>query len=64
MFGHSSAFIFDWISFIFAGIDAMHLSLNEFEFWPYPPLTMEFAALERLKIDDSTFPDCYQSDNL
>ena len=31
----------------------MHKSLDEFEFGP--PLTMELAALERLKIDVTTF---------
>ena len=29
---HSSAFIFNWIFFILAGIDDMHESLDEFEF--------------------------------
>ena len=44
-------FIFGLIFIILAGYKYNHKSLDEFEFWPTPPLITELAAHGCLKID-------------
>ena len=46
---HSIAIILGWIFFILAGNKTNHKSSDEFEFGKFPSLTLELAALERLK---------------
>ena len=42
---HSSAYIFDWIFFIFSGNEDNHQVWTEFEFWPDPTKRCRVTAL-------------------
>ena len=44
---HSSAYIFDWIFFIFSGIEDNHQVWTEFEFWPDPTKRCKVTALDK-----------------
>ena len=44
---HSSAYIFDWIFFIFSGNEDNHQVWTEFEFWPDPAKRCRVTALDK-----------------
>ena len=44
---HSSAYIFDWIFFIFSGNEDNHRVWTEFEFWPDPTKRCRVTALDK-----------------
>ena len=44
---HSSAYIFDWIFFIFSGNEDNQQVLTEFEFWPHGTKGYRVMALDR-----------------
>ena len=44
---HSSAYIFDWIFFIFSGNEDNHQVWTEFEFWPDPTKRCRVTALDK-----------------
>ena len=44
---HSSAYIFDWIFFIFSGNEDNYQVWTEFEFWPDPTKRCRVTALDK-----------------